>query len=362
LADPEHLAEARLRAAGIPVKGSKKEVFMGIPKQAQERGDEADRLLKEQVEGSEGKTKEGEDLKLVPAPTDDKGTQADEESTPDKDKPTDQDQPVQDDFEQKYKVLKGKYDKEVNADVEALQERIKVAEQSSGDLNARVSELTNLLSLVQEKKTAPKPKKVKDELIEAKSFLSAEEIAKYEDAGYDESDLNILTLLAHRSAQKSVEPIKSGMEKMAQSTAISETDRFWDGFNKAFPNKEELHNEPEFNKFMASKAPYLNGTRQQVLEAAAKRLDLDTVVEVYNDYLKIRKKPAATPKPKLGNQLEPGGGAGGEIPVEGKIYTPTEIKKFYDDQVKGFYRNNPEEATRIDKDILLAQVQGRIKP
>ena len=80
-------------------------------------------------------------------------------------------------------------------------------------------------------------------------------------------------------------------------------------------------------------------------------------------YLKT-KKPSAQPKPepKLGKQLEPGGGTGGELPAEGKIYTRAEVKKFYDDQVKGVYKMNPEEAERIDKDIILASTQGRINP
>lgn len=328
---------------------------MSIPKQVQERADAADKLLKEQVEGTEGKTDKDEDLKLVQAPEDDKGNQAGEEPIPDKDKPIDQDppkEPAQEDFEQKYKVLKGKYD----AEIKPLQDEVR-------GLRQRTSELAELLSKIPEQKAPPAKTPEKTEgPIEAKNLLSEGEIAKFKEAGYDESDLDVLALLAHRSAQKSVAPIESGMKEIAQNTAVTQKDRFWTDLDKSVEDREDLEGEDGFIEFIKAKAPYLNTTRQKVLEAAAKRLDLNTVVEIYDDYRKIRTKPSA-PKANLEKQLEPGSGAGPEPPKPaGKIYKAAEIKQFYTDVTKGLYKHDPEEAERIDKDIIRAQVEGRIRP
>jgi hypothetical protein len=82
--------------------------------------------------------------------------------------------------------------------------------------------------------------------------------------------------------------------------------------------------------------------------------------------MKTGTKANQPPAPSLESRLEPGqsvASAPGQTATSpGRKYTIAEVKKFYLDCSKGHWRNRESERLAIDKDIVLAQQQGRIIP
>ena len=347
-----------------------------LPRQVVERADKADKLMKEKEEeqkkAQEGKTELDEDGKpLVQAPENKQA--GDDDPIPVKKDPVEEGN-----YEQKYKVLKGKYDKEVKLDdqgrsaVDVLTEKVRFLENQGLDLVKRNNELVDLLGAIPDTPAdpadpaAPNKDAKTDGPIDYKKYLTEEELAQFKDGGYDEEDLKVMALFASRIADQQVKPLAANMQNITKNAAVNKVNSFWDAMKDAIPDRLKLEEDPDFEPFMLERAPYQQVTRQKVLMSAVKRLDLQIVSEIYKSFRVskgIKKAPEVpkTPgaKPNLKGQIEPGSGQGSEnlIPKEGKIWTPEEASKFYTDWSLG--RIPEEEGAKIAKDIDAAKDEGR---
>jgi hypothetical protein len=114
---------------------------------------------------------------------------------------------------------------------------------------------------------------------------------------------------------------------------------------------------------------------QDLLNQSAAELNANRAAAFFTDYLRSIAPPAPQPEPmqqpaaptakpsdRLASLVQPdASGAGTAVSGEKKVWGRDEISRFYSDLSKGKYRGREEEADRINRDIVLAPQEGRVR-
>ena len=298
--------------------------------------------------------------------------------------------PADDQAEHRYKVLQGKY----NAEVPRLQAQNK-------ELSERFSAMQNQLSATQAllagmgqqpqaphlAQRAPQP-----------SLVTAKERTEFGEDLYD---------FVKRAAQEVVAPQVHSLEERFRPTAqavqqmapvLQQTqenqqrtsadvahERMCDGLDDACAGWEKVNKSPEFQAWLDEVDPYAGAKRGAMLAQAYGSGDVTRVAAFFTGFTKEHAAvapgqqqnapagqgtpPAPTPNVTLASLAAPGTGIGGPqaagTPNESgqqRVYTQAEISAFYTDVRKGAYRNRVADKDAIERDIFLAQKQGRVRP
>lgn len=190
-----------------------------------------------------------------------------------------------DDWQQKYNVLKGKYD----AEVPRLQAQV-------ADLSDRVAFYSDMLSQKQQQQQEPeeKPRSWIDDLA-------------------DEYDEDSSIVRAMREQEKTIKQLQSQLGGVAQSTAQTQQQRFYQSIEAKAPQWAALNNDAGFNSWLDSSGGY----RRMAMNAAAQSMNADAVAALFNEY------SAATPGAKPNKKAEQAklvtpsnGGGSGDKPTQ----------------------------------------------
>lgn len=295
--------------------------------------------------------------------------------------PTDSD-PPQPDWEHKYKVLKGKYDKEGARQREEI-----------NTLKGQIGELHSLLASVQQKQaesdTAPK-----QQTTPAKPLVSDREVEEY---GQDLLDV------AYRYSQQQFQPVidrleaklqeattqlkqlgqnVDGVEKTVQKTAHQ---KLLDALDEKFDNWRELDTNESFNSWLRESEPFSGQPFGALLARAYEAKDPTRVGRIITAFLKDHadettarertpqlkaetpptNKAVAGRKPRM--QLETMVAPGTNRPQE-KVGAQQEKRVWTRDDIAAFYRQvekgqvKGDEKDRLERDIFEAQREGRFRP
>ena len=298
---------------------------MGIPAQVLRQEEEADRLMGNPEEEEIQESEESEEV-TEEAP--------EEEPAPQEEEPVD-DEKDRAYWEQRFKVMEGKF----KSEVPRLSEQVR-------DLTGQNDRLTNLVATFQE------PKETKPEVPEG-AYLTDEEFQKFEEEGFERSTIDLIGSMAERIAEKRLSKYDSKLDQMSNDVATSAKDRFFSALSVKSPDWEVVNEDEGFIRWLSEPDGYSGNTRQQSLDSAYNGMDSAKVANIFNAY----KKPA--PSNSLERQVAPGKGAAIATPVsQKKTWSKGEITQFYSDQIKGKY--SEKEAVKLEKDIFLAQKEGRI--
>lgn len=272
-----------------------------------------------------------------------------------------QQEPVEDAWEQKYRVLNGKY----KAEVPTLHRQVKT-------MQAEVAGLHDLLANLQ---TAKQQVEVPaaEQTIPQGSLLKPDEI---EDYG---SDLIDVMKRAGREAMSpelkrmkdEIASLNQQLGGVSQSVAMSGRDKVFNLLSSKVPNWEELNNDPGFLSWLDQSDPYSGIPRQQMLTNAFGQNDGARVITFFQGYLNENDTiqtaqqevaPQRIPQKKLDDLVAPGRP---KAPVaaaqKGKrTWTQAQIAAFYKDVNSGKYRNNPDKKTALEQDIINAPLEGRL--
>jgi hypothetical protein len=305
---------------------------MGIPAQVLRQEEEAERLMGNPEEDEIQETEESEEEITEEAPKE----EIREEPAPQEEEPV-VDEKDRAYWEQRFKVMEGKF----KSEVPRLSEQIR-------DLMGQNDRLTNLIATLQE------PNGKKPEITEG-AYLSDEEFEKLEEEGFERSTIDLIGNMAERIAEKRLSGYDTKLDKVASDVEVSSKDRFFSELTAKVPDWELLNVDEGFIKWLSEPDGYSGYTRQQSLDGAYGGMDTAKVANIFNAY----KKPA--PSNSLEKQVAPGRGTATATPAsQKKVWSRGEITKFYSDQVKG--KHSDKEAARLEKDIFLAQKEGRITP
>jgi len=287
--------------------------------------------------------------------------------------------PAADGWEQKYKVLQGKY----NAEVPRLQRQVQEQNSTIEQLKQQMTATQSMLAAFAQNRVAapgqgqgPAPaaptKLVKDE--EVKEF--GEDLTDFIRRVAQES---VLPAVERRlqPVQQQVEKATSDAANTAQEQNRLAHERLLATLDREFAEWRTLNRDPQFLEWLAQPDPYSGAARQELLSQAYERFDAPRIVAFFKGYrnehaVVTPPASAAAPAPAqaasqrtLDDFVSPGqpkaGATGAQNGAGKRIWTEAEIKRFYDDCRSGKYRSNPDRRKEIEQDIFAAGREGRVR-
>lgn len=234
-----------------------------------------------------------------------------------------------DDYEAKYKVLSGKY----STEVPRMAAEIRQLKEQTQKLEAELNAARNQPSV---------PPTVKPEEVER----------------YGEEFVDFTRRVA-QSVSPEVGEIKKTVDQLRAEQERLARDRFFSDLATKAPQWETLNTDSGFLAWLAELDPYTGRPRQELFDDAYSRWDAWRVANFFNSYGGT-KPAAASPKPSLEEQVVPSASRAESPPPAKKVYTVSQVQKFYSDVRNGRY--SPDEAGRIERDIFAAQAEGRLRP
>jgi|GEM_PF-2370319 len=240
------------------------------------------------------------------------------------------------DWEQKYKVLKGKYDKEVPR----LSKEIKMLKREKEELMNRLSMLEQaVMYMNQTKQQQPQPQAEDEDIVKLKSE-------------YPEVYNAVSKLMSRKFGE--IEP------KLNEIKQEATTGNFYARLDALAPNWRTLNTDPDFLDWLnepSQEVPTM--TRHKLMMTAFQQGDASTVAHFFNTYEKLNQneepeapmaqKFTAPPHRKAAQSTQN---------VGKKIYKESEIRQFYTDAALG--KIPPEIKDKKEKDIVQALLENRI--
>lgn len=253
-------------------------------------------------------------------------------------------------WEQKYRTLQAKYDKEVPR----LHREIRDLRQANDDLGKEVETLKAKPAQGSENQDTDKPSKLDPGLLDdyGPEFRPLiEQLA----ALTDENEK--LRARVDQTAQQ----VEKTAEKTQKQTREAAWERFTVNLAAAVDGFAELNVDPEFLSWLEEDDDLTGEPRKAALDRAVSAMDVTKTAKVFQAFLKqsgratgkkdADQPPAKSQSEQVMRQVQPSKRtADGGAPPQKKVYSPTEVAKFYEDKRRGKY--SAEEADRIEKEIF----------
>lgn len=237
-----------------------------------------------------------------------------------------------DSWENRYKILSGKYNAEVPrmaAENRELKTNIRMLEERLKKLEAG----SNVERLV-------KPEEVEeygDNLIDLIRRAAREEVS---------------------AKQTEIETLKAKVEAFEGKVATNTEVSFYDRLTQLVPDWRVVNDDSRFHQWLNDFDDYGN-RRQDMLSVAEETKDANKVAKFFDGFKKSIATQAATANRSLEQQVAPDVNRA-VVPPQGKrIWTRPEITEFYSQMRRGAI--NAKDAVAIEADIQAAIVEGRIR-
>jgi len=299
------------------------------------------------------------------------------------DKPQDPQPTVEDltkkltDLQSKFDVLQGKYNKEIkDADPKDLQRLVS----ENSNLRKQNRDLQQAMQANQDLVKEVRAELEKSKSTAAEAPIDLNQILSEEDRAHlDSEDLGGKTLEILLKLVKAAGGSELAGEIKKLSTQVENTTKRIDETEKRVNRTEETTTQislesvvPDINTINADPRfhKWLDDTlRRDALQNALREGDFKSVkygISLFKKEVgwdKPKDPDKDPPSKKKDPPIEPGEDFtnDGSLVKPQKEYTMAEVEKFYLDQTKGKWVGRETEASAIDRDIQLAQQQGRIK-
>jgi hypothetical protein len=286
-------------------------------------------------------------------------------------------------WEQRYKVLQGKY----NAEVPRLIRQFNEQSEMVRDMRMQLTATQNLLaSLSQQQRGTPpaadqpagtpaKPNRlVKDEEVQefgADLLDVVRRAAREEIFGAMPDFERRMAPIAQRADQAA-----QAVGQVAQRVARNDQQSVLDMLTEHVPKWQELNEDQGFLEWLDQVDPFSGHKRGALLDQAYKAHDGPRVVAFFSGYQKehaavtpppppaAQAQPAAQPQRKLEDLVAPGTPkSGAAVAPDGsgkRVFTRADISKFYADCTAGRYKD-PAKRAAMEAEIFAAQREGRIR-
>jgi hypothetical protein len=241
----------------------------------------------------------------------------------------------------------------------------------------RIDQLEGLIAGMQATGQSPKPETQAPQPV---TLLTPEERDEYGDGM-----LSVVGKRAREEIAPEIETLRATVSQLQSrldgvGTVISrqQTRSVYDALAEAVPNWRDINRSPDFVEWSAQVEPYSGVPRAKLITEAFHRHEADRVVRFFQGFL----SEAAALDPA---NLQPGSGTApayaagnGKIPLEAfaapgrarsapptvppdkPTYSRAAITQFWADKRRGLYKGREAEADQIERDIFLAQHEGRI--
>lgn len=244
-------------------------------------------------------------------------------------------------WEQRFKVLDGKY----KAEVPRLHNEIK-------DLKATVSNLQSELAAA---KQAPAPR------VE----FTAEEREQFGD-----ELLNVVARVAAAqapaapaAAQVDLSPVTERMQKIEKFVAETAEDAFFRELGKKVPHWSDQNTDAGFVKWLTEVDPLTGRVRQDLFNEAYDELNVARIAAFFTAYpYQSNVARTGAEVPSLESQVAPDvSRSNPPTPPGKKVWTRAEIQQHYEQVRRAGMGQDMEALARIEQDIFAAQKEGRVR-
>jgi hypothetical protein len=266
---------------------------------------------------------------------------------------------------QKYRTLQGMY----NAEVPRLHQQNREMTQRVQQMEQLLASLSAQQSQQQQSQASP----VVDKLVTDKDVEEYGESLDVMRKVSREELIPVAQRLAQieqmlRQVQANVVP---QVQAVAQRQQVSAEQQFWAELAAAVPDFQRINGNEAFQSWLLEADPLTGITRQTYLDDAQRSLDARRVANFFRAWLEITGQATVAQStgrvaagPELEKQVAPGRSrSGGAATSTGKakVYTPDDIKNFFNDVRSGKYKGREQERDRIERDIFSAQRENRIQ-
>ena len=259
-------------------------------------------------------------------------------------------------YEVQYRVLQGKYNREISA----------IREE-----NQRLSEQIRTMQANLAPVAQPVPQTAGPKLNTATLDLTPEEKEWLQDESF-KSALSKVIAQAVKPLEDRLAKADEGLAQSLRSNVQAREDAFWGAVYQAMPDFDRLldrdHPDPDWSAYMNTYDPRFGMSARDAASAAVQNLNPERMVAIINDFNRTvaAKKAAQTPPPPAPPKppvmvSQPGPGQAPSTPAP-KIWPYQEWKGQYDAWTRGEYGAlDGAEATAKKLELDTAQREGRVK-
>jgi len=310
---------------------------MALPKRIEEQGRRAEELQKQQIDLQQGVTAPPETAPVV-----EKKPEPAAEPPAEPAKPAILDGPESKEWEQRYRVLQGKY----NSEVPRLQSE-------NRQLRTDVQSLRDEMEQVRDQvRNQPTPAPV------LSANIKPEELEQY-GPEFVEFVKRIATSVAPAPQVVDMSAVEERIRPVEEATVRSLKNSFFGDLVQLAPRWEQLNTDTEFLGWLSERDPLSGKSRQELFNEAYSRLDAQRVAAFFNGFggSDVGVASAATPAESMVTpstlRSQP------PVPAGKRIWRSVEIANFYNAVRQGRYA--PEEAAKIEQEIFAAQSENRVR-
>lgn len=255
--------------------------------------------------------------------------------------------PPQDSFEHKYKVLQGKY----NAEIPRFQQQI--------------SELYSELSRVRAERDQQQQQGPQQPEATSVEGVDPDDLSEYgEEFGKLAKSFNAL-LEQNKTLQSKLSSIENSTQQVQQDQVSNKEEQFWGKLSQQVPNWEEINQNQDFLNWLTQEDPVSGTQRQQILEHHHKAMDANRVAGVFKAWMQEsgqgQKQSPSKAEPKNVQPEQTRADQPSQQTQTGRTWTKAQIKKHYDDQIKGLWNSREDEWKKIEREIHQAVQEGRVQ-
>ncbi len=269
-------------------------------------------------------------------------------------------------LEARHATLTGKY----NAEVPRLSQQVKELTERLERMDAEKQRLEQQLQVAREE--PPDWAAHIDNLGESLGDKSLSEVL----GGLRQENVQLRNELRERDQQigelgRRIDGVESVRSQDVETRMVKDRKEFLSRLEDRVPDYRQINRNQAFVDWMYEEdldarrlgrtdAP----TRQQILEEAAARLDLDAVIPYYNEFKALQQKGRDVRTDRLRQQIAPdeSGASGTTLRSDKEIIPKSYVDNFLREVSQGRYNGKEEERRRIDQAIFEAQREGRIDP
>jgi hypothetical protein len=268
--------------------------------------------------------------------------------------------PQQQNWEQAYKSMKGRYDKAAGV-IQNLESQIS---QNAGEVMALQAVVADMQRQNQER--AP----TNEELRQRGRLITPEDEKEY---GSDFID--VVRRAARDIAEPQVQALTSKVAELELELGKTSIQTIYDRLDQSVPNWRDINQHPRFVQWLKLRDPYSGAIKHQMLSAAFEAADAPRVIAFFKGFLSDEATvnpadPPPQPAPQarqpamsLDSLAAPGRArTAPTTPAADKpAFTVADIRKFYDDVRKGYYAGREPDKVAIEHQIFAAQREGRVR-
>jgi len=336
---------------------------MAAPRAVKKQVEEAEALMKQLETGEETSSDEQEEQQ---AQSENEHDEHDEQEVQGNEQPEPR-QSQQGDFEHKYNVLRGKYDKEVPQ----LHAQLRDMQSRQAQLESLIAQMNRPSESQQSQPDAPASNN-------SFSKLTAEEVEEY-----GEDLIDVIRRAAVEAVGSQIARLEQQLNTVNQQVGgvtqvVSETkrDKVFAKLDSQVENWRDLNRSPEFLEWLKETDPYSGNQRGVMLRKAFDSGEADRVIAFFKGFLNEHAAVSSSqpegsrtqgkPKVDANKLVTPGKSRANKASAgaqeDKRYYTEQEINEFYKAVSRGDFRKKPEEKDKTERAIFRALNEGRVVP